>query len=385
MTTFNPGGNSITLAPAGASPEVPGYKTTKNFSYPLPPALAPHRALPWKDGRVNVSDPTNNSPTKKARMVMDTSVTRLLSDTAGLVSYAYRDAVNTLAHDPGLIHPVLNALATQNDNEVTTAVNHVVDRINRSGFGTSSREWATALFEWMDYIDYGGTELVPEPFAPFVEAYYNAIRRRGWTFDPEMSNRFVTRAGERGVLPNVPVICSTNRVYRDRNGGLVSLRATTSKNPQGRVPEYAGAAGLASVGTQMLGKGARSVWHDLSEESGWGSARFGMLHIDRTLVPGRSPEVTLHGFDIGIALDLAKSALASFEVQHSPMAARASSTAEFITDLIMGRISEATSVADMSDLYKEYQDVWTDDLTALANHHIEGLGIAPTSTDAKEQ
>lgn len=353
--------------------------TTRYFHYPLPPALAPHRELPWKDGGVNVSDPTNNAATKKARMIPGSTIARMLSDTTGLVQYAYRDAINTIARDQTLIQPLLVAMGSGDEHAVTAALNSLVTRINSHGFGSSSREWATALFKWMDYIDYGGTDPVPMPFSPFVEAYYHAINSRGWTFDQELSNRFITRDGERGVLPTTPVISATNRVYRDRKGGVVSLRATTAKNPDLRKVEFIGAAGFAATATQILGKGSRSIWGPLSPDSGWGDARFGMLHVSRNIVPGQMPEVSLVGFDSGIARDLAQSALDSFEIQHSPLAARASDAGAFDVDIIETSILRAMSVEDVSATFSQFSELWTDEFTDLGMKRIESLGISPTN------
>lgn len=331
-----------------------------------------------KDGGINVSDPTGNAPTKKARMVLDTNISRLLSNTGGLVNYAYRDAIHTLSRDQLLMQPVIAAML-QGDDAVTMAVNNLVTKINRKGFGTSSLEWATALFEWMDYIDYGGTEPVPLQFSPFVEAYYNTMSLHGLTFDRELSNRYVTRAGDMGVLPMTPVISKTNRVYRDRNGNIVSLRPTTSNNPSLRAPEFVGAAGFASAASKILGKGSKSVWKPFEEDVEWEHARFGMLHIDRKNIPGTVPVVTISGFDKGIARDLAQSALNSYEIQSSPLATKAVSAAAFYKDLIVGKILQSTTVEDVSAIYRDYEEFWSDELTEFGNSIIDSRGLAPNT------
>lgn len=341
-------------------PAAEALNATARFKYPLPVTpVVPFRKLKFKDYGFVVADPRSNNTTSRVIMFRDSQLTRMFSDASGLSDYTRRETVFTLGRYPELLSQL--AAASTEEALATTAEN-VSWQVKGMSYGNSAMEWSSALIEWINHIEYGGTESVPAMFVPYVQAYLLEIYRRGWKFDPELSNRYITNAAENGIMPKTPVFSNTGRVYRDVEGNIFSLQLSTASNINYRLISMTANAGFASNAVFILGQGTRGTWIPVDE--GWSKAQFGVVNILRS--PSESGEVDIRfiKLDASVGADLAQTALDVQEVSSSNTVQNAIQGSNF-GNTIVDEIRSVTDVSQLPALYNKYKDFWLDEYTQL--------------------
>lgn len=334
---------------------------TATFHYPLPSStVIPDRSLRMKDGMYIIKDPTSTSSTKRTRMLKNSQLTRMYADTSGLSEYARKETLHALYANPDLASQLVQA-------ESPAIVDTIAAKLRKESFGSASREFSLALHAWIDLVEYGGDEEVPELFAPYVNAYVNKTRELGWTFDRELSHRWITDAGVTGILPDTPVFSNSHRVYHTR-GGLVSLRTTTSAHVEYRMAQYMADAGFAARATEYLLGGKAGAWTALNEQ--WKTVRFGVGVISRDL----DARVEFFQLDRDISLELAQTAYTVYTGVHSKAVAAVIDTpATFVGVSLEHKIRNAQSREELDALWQAHSDEWTDAYTELGMVRIQEL------------
>lgn len=349
-------------------------KATARFEYPLPTTpVAPVRRLKYNrdKGGYTIQDPTSSSATKRTVMFRDSQLTKLFTDNSGLADYTRREAIAALGQFPEYLAS-LNAASSLED--LAARADNIAANVKYNSYGSSALEWSSALIEWIDHIEYGGTEPVPDMFAPYVTAYLSAIAERGWTFVPEMSQRYITSAGVTGVLPQTPVFSNTGRVYVDTHGSLYSIQLTTSSNIHYRLVSLTANAGFASMAQFILSPGNKGVWTDNLEN--WENTMYGVVNILRTPTPEGEIDIRFIKLDEAVGRDLATTALEVHHISGSnavKTAISGSTLGYSVRDEIIQAIRSADKPEDLPSIFRTFEKFWTDEYTQLGNQRIAEL------------
>ena len=351
-------------------------KTTDVFHYQLPNSVGvPEFIHRWKQGGYEIADPVQVGvkANRKVLMLLNSTVTNVLNDIRGLERRSTREVIRQIFMDPQVLSR--SQVNAQSPDDV---VDRAYFDIKSQSFANNTAEWAQAVTAWIDVVDYGvvDKDMVPDTFAPYVNAYLNTIDMYGLTFNGELSNRLVTSAGEDGVTPEdgAAIVSNTNRVYTDPNGLPVSLRLTTSSRPEYRLPGMVANAGIASKATRIIMRGGSAGWDkDSLGAAQWESARFGIIHLPRGLNNNGEASCSIRGFNAESQTELAYAAMSVFNANNAGETLF-DNEAFAPQDPIAAAISQVTTQAECSALWQKYQDQWDDSYTKMAFERLMSLG-----------
>lgn len=353
-----------------------GTKTTDVFHYQLPNSVGvPEFIHRWKQGGYEIADPVQVGvkANRKVLMLLNSTVTNVLNDIRGLERRSTREVIRQIFMDPQVLSR--SQVNAQSPDDV---VDRAYFDIKSQSFANNTAEWAQAVAAWIDVVDYGvvDKDMVPDTFAPYVNAYLNTIDMYGLTFNGELSNRLVTSAGEDGVTPadGAAIVSNTNRVYTDPNGLPVSLRLTTSSRPEYRLPGMVANAGIASKATRIIMRGGSAGWDkDSLGAAQWESACFGIIHLPRGLNNNGEASCSIRGFNAESQTELAYAAMSVFNANNAGETLF-DNEAFAPQDPIAAAISQVTTQAECSALWQKYQDQWDDSYTKMAFERLMSLG-----------
>ena len=351
-------------------------KTTDVFHYQLPNSVGvPEFIHRWKQGGYEIADPVQVGvkANRKVLMLLNSTVTNVLNDIRGLERRSTREVIRQIFMDPQVLSR--SQVNAQSPDDV---VDRAYFDIKSQSFANNTAEWAQAVAAWIDVVDYGvvDKDMVPDTFAPYVNAYLNTIDMYGLTFNGELSNRLVTSAGEDGVTPadGAAIVSNTNRVYTDPNGLPVSLRLTTSFRPEYRLPGMVANAGIASKATRIIMRGGSAGWDkDSLGAAQWESTRFGIIHLPRGLNNNGEASCSIRGFNAESQTELAYAAMSVFNANNAGETLF-DNEAFAPQDPIAAAISQVTTQAECSALWQKYQDQWDDSYTKMAFERLMSLG-----------
>lgn len=351
-------------------------KTTDVFHYQLPNSVGvPEFIHRWKQGGYEIADPVQVGvkANRKVLMLLNSTVTNVLNDIRGLERRSTREVIRQIFMDPQVLSR--SQVNAQSPDDV---VDRAYFDIKSQSFANNTAEWAQAVAAWIDVVDYGvvDKDMVPDTFAPYVNAYLNTIDMYGLTFNGELSNRLVTSAGEDGVTPEdgAAIVSNTNRVYTDPNGLPVSLRLTTSSRPEYRLPGMVANAGIASKATRIIMRGGSAGWDkDSLGAAQWESTRFGIIHLPRGLNNNGEASCSIRGFNAESQTELAYAAMSVFNANNAGETLF-DNEAFAPQDPISAAISQVTTQAECSALWQKYQDQWDDSYTKMAFERLMSLG-----------
>lgn len=351
-------------------------KSTDVFHYQLPNSVGvPEFIHRWKQGGYEIADPVQVGvkANRKVLMLLNSTVTNVLNDIRGLERRSTREVIRQIFMDPQVLSR--SQVNAQSPDDV---VDRAYFDIKSQSFANNTAEWAQAVTAWIDVVDYGvvDKDMVPDTFAPYVNAYLNSINMYGLTFNGELSNRLVTSAGEDGVTPEdgTAIVSNTNRVYTDPNGLPVSLRLTTSSRPEYRLPGMVANAGIASKATRIIMRGGSAGWDkDSLGAAQWESTRFGIIHLPRGLNNNGEASCSIRGFNAESQTELAYAAMSVFNANNAGETLF-DNEAFAPHDPIAAAISRVTTQAECSALWQQYQDQWDDSYTKMAFERLMSLG-----------
>lgn len=359
-------------------------RTTEWSKYPLPPR-AP-RFQPQFNGNRQylLPDPTTGLPTGYSRA---TTVADTLDDKSGLAKWKERTKIasvvllidsalgfklDDLVRDEEKRNPSIQ-LAAALLKELRRSIadgngqrtNNVADHIDAYNGGRDSAEFGTAVHEWLEALDIGLVTLwqIPEQFRPWAIAYQDALRRAGFVAVPIYVERVVMYDSGAEVITG-----TLDRIYRCVTTGelyLGDLKTSKADNLKFSWLSYA-------VQLTVYGRASKMMTTD-------GTAWEPMppLNPDMALlvhVPSDKPAASMaipYNLRTGdqylatsiVARDHRRNAKHDVPNQTTPVPSAAA--LRFIA--AYQAIQNSGSVDDLNRIWGEYQDVWTDELTALGH------------------
>jgi len=383
-TTKGPAMTDAPFAAAGSTP-----RTTEWSEYPLPPLPpAGTRYYPQYNGRRQylLPKPDGGLPVGYSSA---TVVAKTLDDTYRLEMWGVRRKVESLMKllDAALapMAGVAGALATAEQTgegnaraielvrELIKAIpfddlkttNATIDLINNYNGGQDANEFGTAVHDWLGALDAGLIQLwqIPDMFRPWAVAYRHALARAGLVAVPQYIERVVLNdVGEETLAGQL------DRIYRCvTTGELFGGDVKTSK------AENLGYSWMTYV--VQLDVYFRAPWIMALDGSGWEP----MPPINRDMallvhVPSDAPDKSqvipynLHTGDEYLATSIKARQHRSQAKYQVPGLTTPVPTAEALRYVAAYQaIQDARSVEDLNTIWGEYQDVWTDELTALGH------------------
>lgn len=337
---------------------------TRVHKFPLPPEGRNYRPT-YSGGRYVLPNPDTGDTAKYTRT---TTLAHILDDTAGLDKWKQRNVVLGLMQSPELMRDIdLNA----EPRDVTRAVQRAADLASDAAGASYGSELGTAIHAWTEAVERDGIpyEDVPTQFKPYIKAYLVGIADKGIETVPGMVERIVLNR-------QAEVVGTLDRIYRLADGTHVIGDIKTSKDMRYGYLGFAMQLAIYADADYMLSLDG-THWEPMPEVS----LDFGVIaHIpsDR---PGHCELVTLDLATGGRAIGLAKSIQAArrgagkdiprkWEIPTAPV----DTTSVSRVDEARAAIGAAISVEGLMDIADHYQDVWTDELTALGNERLDAIG-----------
>jgi hypothetical protein len=344
--------------------EAPDERATRTMGYPLPPA--PPRAVATYDGwgRYKLPSPTTGRPTGFTRA---TTVASTLDDTYNLSRWARREtARNVLRGDCGgnelMVRATLNALDEAFDEGKNSAIDAVLDELDDACGSRDAAELGTAVHAWLEAVDLGTLRPadVPEQFQPYLRSYRGVLARYGLVPEPRYVERIVLN--DRG---EETIVGTLDRIYRvAATGELILGDVKTSKTLEYGYLAYSVQLALYGFATMMLA----------SDGSGW--EPMPAINQDYALIihvpsdqPERSEAVTI---DLKFGAETCVAALdARRRRKEAKKAVPFVHALPIPTTEALRHIEARHALQDISDraqlsaIWEQYQEVWTDDLTEL--------------------
>ena len=348
-------------------------KATKVFGIPLPDQSGPERVYRYDKGGYSLTDPAKNTKSStKVTLLLDSTLSNGLNDIRGLAKISSRDMLRSVVNDPSY----LQSLETSSPDDM---VEDIANTYQSRGVAGRAAEVAEAITAWINAYDYHGVDIaeMPEQIQPYVKAYDIVLRKYRLTFNENLTNRLITRAGEDGVTPEDGqyTVSNTHRVYTGPDGETISLHLTTSPHWERRLPGFAANAGFASQSHRILGKGAKSGWaeKDLSDAK-WQDAKFGVLVLPRTLDESGRAEGHIVGLDKGQCQDMADVAKTLYNVNqaHADKVVD-SKLISGVNPAILEELDKANDWVEMATLWEKHKDIWVDEYTVHGQDRLHHL------------
>lgn len=373
MSRALPTGKEMTMTEIAADGEVAVQeRSTPTMHYPLPPE--PPRFQPtWNRYRqYQLPSPTTGRPTAFVRA---STVAKVMDDRYNLELWVQRKLVSAVLTASGVqqMHPgnvseegrelaALYAELTVAD-PTNQKFNAILERMDDLTGGKDAQELGTAVHAWLEAVDIGQVRPtdVPEFFQPYLRAYRTLLTRHGLVPEAVYVERIVLNdSGEETVVGTI------DRIYRVvATGELFMGDVKTSKTLDYSWLEYGIQVGGVYAGaTRMLAVDG-SAWEPMPTLNGDMAL---LVHVPSDQ-PERASVVT---FDIGFCREAYHHALRVRDLRR-----RASKEVPFVhpiptpTPEALRYVEARHAIQDISDpaeltgVWEQYQDVWTDDLTEL--------------------
>lgn len=361
IETVNPFVNNTSIV---EEPQQEHGKTTPIKNIPLPSNSGPERNFKYVDGGFKLPDPAKKTrSSNKVLLLLDSTLSNALNETRPFISLAKSQLLRSIIEDPEAIS-TLRVGASDED------IDAVAKHYDKHGYAAVTAEVATAITAWINAFDYAHFDIdsMPEMIQPYVKAYAKFCADYGLVFDEILSNRLITAAGDNNITPNDGeyVVCNTNRVYRDGEGNVVSLKLTTSSSPERRMAGYSANAGFARHAKRILGNSAKSGWDDKKlAEANWENTKFGVLNIPRYIDANGNAQANIFGLEPQRADVMADVAKGLYNANKSGEGL-VDDSMFYLYDPITAEINQITNPDDFYNLFEKYRGTWTQEHTALA-------------------
>jgi hypothetical protein len=335
-------------------------RMTRTMSYPLPPE--PPRVTAVYDGwgRYKLPHPTTGRPTGFTRA---TTVASTLDDTYNLSRWARRETARFLlgasaADHTHLTGPIIDAF----DEDNKAAIDAALDALDDAYGGKDAAELGTAVHAWLEAVDLGAIRPVdvPERFAPYVRSYREVLARYGLVAEPRYVERIVLN--DRG---EETIVGTLDRIYRvAATGELILGDVKTSKTLEYGYLAYSVQLAIYGFATHMLAADG-SGWEPMPEINEDYAI---ILHVPSDQ-PERAEAVTI---DLKFGAETAVAALdARRRRKESKKAVPFVHALPIPTRESLRYVAARHAIQDISDraqlsvIWKEFADVWSDELTEL--------------------
>ena len=358
--------------PAGADIVVPG--TTPVHQYLLPPETRDYRPQYNHLRQYLLPDVEGTGADKGYTRV--TTGAKTLDDTAGLERWKLRSVMRGLKSNPHLLEDIdLYA----DPWEVNKDLERAADKAHEAAGGVRASEFGTAIHAWCEAVELGHVPFsdVPPEFAPFVEVYFRELAKWGITHPLDPSGRPYV---ERIVYnPATGWVGTFDNLYQLADGSVVIGDKKTAKDLAYsylaisiQLGDYAGASHILSLdGTRW--EPMPEVRQDIAV----------VLHIPSNAEPAKAEAVT-------IELDAGRAAIdAALRVREMRSAAKnvipnmtplprpetmtsAGGTVEGTQMALRQLIRTCSTAEQLAQVYDQYAEIWTDELTALGQAQLSG-------------
>ena len=358
-------------------------RTTEHAGYPLP-AKDLREWNPQMDryGRYLLPNPVTGKVEGHTRV---TTGAGTLDETSGLEKWKMRNVVKGLHSDPTLLDTIDFYAEPR---EISRDLDKVAEKAQILAGASDAAELGTALHAWLEALDGGliGIDEVPEGFRPKVDAYVAALAEHHVTPIPEFIERLVYNAATGWVG-------RLDRVYRLADDTLVIGDVKTAKDMRYswlkvsiQLATYAGASHVMNLdGTAWL------TVEEAGLTVGGDDAPFAVV----AHVPSNGSVCNM----VTVDLSVGREALAIAD-RVREMRAEAPKTIPHLWELpkpelvelvetppalpddpsyldgVKAQIRGATTQAELAELWAVYQDVWTDELTALGQSRLAEIEAA---------
>lgn len=361
--------------------DVPG-RTTEHAGYPLPPE-APRPGVKFVRGRYSLPDPKTGAQTGFTRA---TNIAKVLEDTFNLSRWSRRETVMrviaTMEFDRTAqerLDPVLEQAVGQLgvvrqliDEGQDNKLNYALDDLDNLLGGKDAAEFGTAVHEWCGAVDLGQATVgqVPEQFRAHVQAYQVLLARTGLIAEPAHIER-TTLNYSSDLKPTVkgrkyPVIGGTyDRIFRCATTGrryMGDLKTSKTTSLAYAWIGYGVQMDIYRTADYVLALDGQS-WETLPELV----PEFGILiHLPSDDVT-KSAAIT---FDMATSTRLRQMSLDTY-VERSQAAKTIPSVHPLPIPSPEGlrrsqarlAITNISEPGDLAELWEEYQDVWSPELT----------------------
>lgn len=357
--------------PAGADIVVPG--TTPVHKFPLPPETRDYRPKYDHLRRYLLPKITGQGEQSYTRV---TTGAKTLDDTAGLERWKLRSVVRGLKDNPHLLEDIdLYA----DPWEVNKDLERAADKAHEAAGGVKASEFGTAIHAWCEAVELGHVTMedVPPQFAPFVEVYFRELAKWGISVPLDPTGRPYV---ERIVYnPDTGWVGTFDNLFQLADGSLVIGDKKTAKDLAYsylaisiQLGDYAGASHILSLdGTRW--EPMPEVRQDIAV----------VLHIPSNAEPAKAEAVTIE-LDAGrVAIDAAlrvremRSAAKNVIPNMTPLPrpetmTSAGGTVEGTQMALRQLIRTCSTAEQLAQVYDQYAEIWTDELTALGQAQLSG-------------
>ena len=352
----------------------PATNTTPVHQFRLPPETRDYRPQYNHLRQYLLPDVEGTGADKGYTRV--TTGAKTLDDTAGLERWKLRSVMRGLKSNPHLLEDIdLYA----DPWEVNKDLERAADKAHEAAGGVRASEFGTAIHAWCEAVELGHVPFsdVPPEFAPFVEVYFRELAKWGITHQLDPSGRPYV---ERIVYnPDTGWVGTFDNLFQLADGSLVIGDKKTAKDLAYsylaisiQLGDYAGASHILSLdGTRW--EPMPEVRQDIAV----------VLHIPSNAEPAKAEAVTIE-LDAGrVAIDAAlrvremRSAAKNVIPNMTPLPrpetmTSAGGTVEGTQMALRQLIRTCSTAEQLAQVYDQYAEIWTAELTALGQAQLSG-------------
>lgn len=340
---------------------------TQHHDFPLP---APHGFQPtFSAGRYRLPHPVTGVPTSFTRA---STVAKVLDDTYYLERWKQRRLIYGLSQSSRLKAMALSAEVTD-----VGKLNYVADQSLIQG---GAHEWAergTSVHEWTEVVDRNDIfpHQVPDALRPAVNQYILTCAEAGIQAAPGLNERIVYNSHSNTVgtldrgyfLADGTLVLGdlkTSKVY-DEHGELRGLWDSVWVSWGIQLAQYHGAEWMLSEDGNFWIPAPR-----------WLAEYAVVVHIpsdapDQARVIPFNMEKCKRLLDLALAVRNVRKTARDQVPFTDPLPKPSPKQARF--NAAVAAIVTSSSAASVAAVWGEYQDIWTDDLTALGDRVIESI------------
>lgn len=338
-------------------------RVTEFHRYPLPPRL-PNRYQPKFDGygRYKMLNPSTG---KVRGWTRATTLAKTLDDTFNLDRWKRRQLMRGLVSNPEMITR-LDAIMAGGLN-VDSQLNDLAEEAQVAAGSAEAREFGEAVHAWLEAGDRWAVlpAQVPEMYRPHVDAYNNRLAAHALWPVPEYTERIVMNSHAESVG-------TIDRIFYCADGSLVMGDVKTSKSLDYSWLTYVVQLLIyADADLMMSEDGTR--WEPMPEIR----KDFAVLMHCPSDAPENTAAVT---FDLNFGRTALDAALLVRQLRKDAPKRVPNQHAVPIPDQATARrhaailaIKNSRSSSELSEVWSQYQDIWTDDLTNLGGLVVQSI------------
>ena len=351
--------------------ETPAVNTTQVHQFPLPPETREYRPT-YNHLRQYLLPKIGGGGDQGYTRV--TTGAKTLDDTAGLERWKIRSVVQGLKSNPHLLEDI-DLLGEP--WQVNKDLERAADKAHAAAGGVKASEFGTAIHAWCEAVELGRIHYddVPPQFSPYVGAYFQELANWGITHPLDPTGRpYVERivyndvTGWVGTFDNMFTLADGSVVIGDKKTSKDLSYSYLAISIQ--LGDYAGASHILSLDGQS--------WEPMPEVR---QDMAVVIHIPSNADPAKAEAVTIE-LDAGRAAiesalrvrqmrSMAKNVIPNqVPLPRPDTMTPAGGSVEGTQMALRQLILTCTSAEQLAQVYDQYAEVWTDELTELGQAHL---------------